>query len=76
MSKAITLSLWMTNSKLKIDQHEWEIARAYERLKFLNTEMSNLFLLIDSHDAQIKIEEGKLAEAKRQRNELIKSNHE
>jgi hypothetical protein len=49
MSKAITLSLWMTNSKLKIEQHEREISQDYQRLKELNAEMTNLFVSIDNH---------------------------
>jgi hypothetical protein len=70
MSKAITLSLWMTNSKLKIDQHEREISQDYQRLKELNKEMANLFVSIDNHNKEIEFLEFSIAETRKQKEAL------
>jgi hypothetical protein len=70
MSKAITLSLWMTNSKLKIDQHEREISQDYQRLKELNKEMANLFVSIDNHTKEIEFLEFSIAETRKQKEAL------
>jgi chromosome segregation ATPase len=70
MSKAITLSLWMTNSKLKIEQHEREISQDYQRLKELNKEMANLFVSIDNHTKEIEFLEFKIAETRKQKEAL------
>jgi predicted nucleic acid-binding Zn-ribbon protein len=70
MSKAITLSLWMTNSKLKIEQHEREISQDYQRLKELNKEMANLFVSIDNHTKEIEFLEFEIAETRKQKEAL------
>ena len=65
----------MSGYKSRIESHNQQISQAYDRLKALNTEMADLFASIDMHSDKIEIEEGKLAEAKRQRNELNKNNN-
>jgi len=76
MNKAITLSLWITNATQKIEQHECEIARDYQRLKELSNEMANLLASIDNHTNEIKFQEFKIAEIRKQKEALKTSAQE
>lgn len=70
MSISITLSIWMTNAKQKIEQHEFEMTRDYQRIKELSNEMANLLASIDNHTKEIEFQEFKIAEIRKQKEAL------